>query len=48
MTTFNLSLGVEHKSFVVYLMLVVALAGISNIAGSGATRIRPSPSRRWW
>jgi multidrug efflux pump subunit AcrB len=49
MKTFNLSRwALEHKSFVVYLMLLVALAGILEYRRLGATRIRPSPSRRWW
>ena len=49
MKNFNLSRwALEHKSFVVYFMLVIALAGMLNIASSAARRTRPSPSRPWW
>ena len=50
MKNFNLSRwALEHKSLVVYLMLVVALAGIMRVsASSAARRTRRSPSRPWW
>ena len=50
MKNLNLSRwALEHKSLVVYLMLVVALAGLHAIsASSAARRTRPSPSRPWW
>ena len=42
MKTLNLSRwALEHKSFVVYLMLLVALAGISAAANGGRTAGRP-------
>ena len=49
MKNFNLShWALEHKSLVVYLMLVLALAGLMHMASSAARRTRPSPSRPWW
>ena len=50
MTSFNLSdWALRHKSFVVYLMLVVRASPASApTASSAARRTRRSPSRRWW
>ena len=49
MKNLNLSRwALEHKSLVVYLMLVVALAGLMQYGNLGREEDPPSPSRRWW
>ncbi len=45
---FNLSeWALEHRSFVVYCMIAVMVAGVLSYSALAATRIRPSPSGRW-
>ena len=47
MKSFNLSeWALEHRSIVLFLILVVAVAGVVGFPSSASSRIRTSPCRR--